>query len=228
MVPPVGRSKTLAPATKEVLAHPPINAARAARYGSWARRNPKSATSRPAAASTRRAAFVAISVETRPEQPRFQKQRLAEGRRHAQQRLVGEGDGPLRHSQDLAREPEMAQLVEERRIVGFDPGQVGEIPLRVPEVSDEGQRRLQTRGQEIGSPERRGTGVEVERRRRVLTRPPADISGVEVIEIDEETGGCLRFVGPHRPQDRRRDGQTARRPEESEVGGRKSEVGQDE
>ena len=104
-----------------------------------------------------------------PQQPRFQQQRLAEGRGHSQQGLVGEGDGSLGHGQDLAGEPEAAQLVEERRVVGFDPGQVGEVLLRVSEVADEGQRRLQPRGQEIRSPERRRTGVEVERRRRVLT-----------------------------------------------------------
>ena len=132
-----------------------------------------------------------------PQQTRFQQQRLAEGRGHSQQGLVGEGDGPLGHGQDLAGEPEVAQLVEERRVVGFDPGQVGEILLRVAEVADEGQRRLQSRGQEIRSPERRRAGVEVECRRRVLPRPPAHVRGVEVIEIDEETGGRLGF-GPHR------------------------------
>ncbi len=132
-----------------------------------------------------------------PQQPRFQQQRLAEGRGHAQQGLVGEGDGPFGHGQDLAGEPEAAQLVEERRVVGFDPGQVGEILLRVSEITDEGQRRLEPRGQEIRSPEWRRTGVEVERRRRVLPRPPAHVRGVEVVEIDEETGGRLGF-GPHR------------------------------
>src|SRR5215207_4338464 len=91
----------------------------------------------------------------------------------------------------------MAQLVEERRVVRFDPAEVGEILFRVVEITYEGQRRLEPRGQEIRSPERRRTGVEVERGRRVLPRPPAHVRGVEVVEIDEETGGRLRF-GPHR------------------------------
>ena len=132
------------------------------------------------------------------QQPRFQEQRLAEGRGHSQQGLVGEGDGSLGHGQNLAGEPEAAQFVEECRVVGFDLGQVGEVLLRVSKVTDESQRRLEPRGQEIRSPEWRRTGVEVERRRRVLTQPPAHVRGIEVIEIDEETGGHLEF-GPHRP-----------------------------
>jgi hypothetical protein len=81
-----------------------------------------------------------------PQQTRFQHQRLAEGRGHAQQRLVGEGDGPFGHGHDLARESEATQLVEECRVVGLDPGQVGQVLLRVVEITDEGQRRLQPRG----------------------------------------------------------------------------------
>ncbi len=134
----------------------------------------------------------------RLQQPRLQQQRLAEGRGHAQDRLVREGDRPLGHGQDLAGEAEVAQFVEEARVVVADLREETQVLVAVAELAHELERRLDPSHQHERAVERGAAREKVEGRLPVAPGAPTDIGGVRVVEIGQQP----RMITGEAPQHR--------------------------
>lgn len=111
-----------------------------------------------------------------------------EWRRDAEDRLVGERNLSFFHSVDVAGEPEIAQIVEERGLVVLDSGKVGELVVGVGEALEIIQGRFQSRNQHEATAERVGASVEIERRGADVPTLPRHVSGVDVVEVGEQGG----------------------------------------
>jgi hypothetical protein len=83
----------------------------------------------------------------------------------------------------------MAQLVEEGICVGAECPQVGEIVVAVAKLGRQANREFEPRDQEIAVAKRMGAGVEVERGDGIATASPADVGGIDVVEVGQETRG---------------------------------------
>ena len=129
MVPDNGSPQVSPASTLLVESNPASSAARAAFIPAsvpWLRRRPNSASIRPSAASTDRAALLASTVcpWSEVEQRGLDQLGLEDRRRHLQQRLVGEHQGAFGHRPHLARESEAAKVVEEG---GLEPAERAEV-----------------------------------------------------------------------------------------------------
>ena len=133
----------------------------------------------------------------RPDEARFQEQRLDEGRPYPQQRLVGERDGALGDGRDVAGEAQGAEEVEEGRVVGTHLGEVAEVFVRVAKAGGVGEGCFEAGGEHIGAAERGMPDIQVEGRRTGAAGAPGDVGGILVVEVSREsrTHGCFQRFG---------------------------------
>ena len=115
----------------------------------------------------------------------FDELRLRQRRGHAQYRLIGEEDAPLRHGVHVAREAQRRKIVDQVRPEApgaFEPFHLGRGNLqRFKEL----QRLLQPGGDQEAAPGRQIAGEQLKDRR--VRRPPVQVGlhHVDLIQVGQ-------------------------------------------
>ena len=147
IVPATRSPNRRAASTLEVAVNPTIAVARATAIAAsmpCVRRNEKSTSSRPSAASRHRAAFEAMVVwNVMVQQVGLDELGDRDRRRELEDRLVRQDDAALGHGPDVALEPQVAEGGERLVLEPEVLAEVRELVLLEPEVLEERQAGLE-------------------------------------------------------------------------------------